>query len=356
MITVMRKSIIYLLAAAGLAVMPGCSDDPIPNPGNEDVPVEEITLDKTSLQLVKGDKIRIEAVVSPENAGDKTVSWFSSDEAVATVDEAGLVTAIAAGDAVITAACGGFTAECSVTSVLPQPKVGDIFYSDGTYSTELDENKIPIGVIFYVGDPSVDDAAMRNEHPACVNGLVVSLNSENGDWQTEYKAYGETVSSWIEANTSYEATASSTSATANFNKSLGYNNTKGYEAFNAAPENAAWPVTIAERVVAYREAVPAPENTTGWYIPSAKESAILCIGSPIEGSIYRLTGTENKDVINAVLAGIPGTDELTNNWWTSTEMLNGSGVYLTNVTHGNFSTNSFGKTSPIYLSRYILAF
>lgn len=29
----MRKSIIYLLAAAGLAVMPGCSDDPIPNPG-----------------------------------------------------------------------------------------------------------------------------------------------------------------------------------------------------------------------------------------------------------------------------------------------------------------------------------
>lgn len=177
---------------------------------------------------------------------------------------------------------------------------------DGTYSTELDENKIPIGVIFYVGDPSVDDAAMRNDHPSCVNGLVVSLNSENGDWQTEYKAYGETVSSWIEANTSYEATASSTSATANFNKSLGYNNTKGYEAFNAAPENAAWPVTIAERVVAYREAVPAPENTTGWYIPSAKEAAILCIGGPIEGSIYGLTGTENKDVINAVLAGIPG--------------------------------------------------
>lgn len=115
MITVMRKSIIYLLAAAGLAVMPGCSDDPIPNPGNEDVPVEEITLDKTSLQLVKGDKIRIEAVVSPENATDKTIAWESSDSAVVEVSEDGTVTAMSVGAATVTASAGDKTAFCTVT-------------------------------------------------------------------------------------------------------------------------------------------------------------------------------------------------------------------------------------------------
>lgn len=319
------------------------------------VPVESVTLDMTELDMFVGDTYQLTAAVLPENASDKEVTWSSSDNSVATV-ESGLVTAVGDGEAVITASCGGYAAECSVTSTRPQPKVGDIFYSDGTYSTELDGSKTPIGVIFYVGDPSVDDAAMRKEHPECVNGLVVSLKSENGDWQTEYKAYDETVSSWVEANTEYEATATYNHADANFNKLVGYNNTKAYEAFNAAAENASWPVTIAERVSAYNVAVPAPENTTGWYIPSMKEVAYLCIGGPIDESIYRMTGTENKDLLNAVIANIPDAEELTNNWWTSSEMVNGTGVYIANVTYGNFSTNSFGKTSPLYLSRYILAF
>lgn len=321
------------------------------------VPVESITLNESEIDMLVGDTYQLTATVLPENAGDKDVAWSSSDNGVATVDGSGLVTAVAAGEAVITASCGGHEAECRVTSVMPEPKVGDIFYSDGTYSTGLDETKVPIGVIFYVGDPSVDDAAMKEDHPDCVNGLVVGLKNETGDWQTEYQAYGKTVSSWIEANTGYAATATGTYADSNFNRMLGYNNTKGYEAFNASPENASWPVDIAERVVAYRETVPAPGNTTDWYIPSPKETAVLCIGGPIEESIYRLQGTENKDAINAVLEIIPGADLLTDsNWWSSAEMLNGTGVYISNITYGSHNSNSFGKTSPIYLTRYILAF
>lgn len=53
----------------------------------------------------------------PENAEDKTVTWSSSSDAVAEVDENGTVTAIETGEAVITAEAGGFKAECRITVV-----------------------------------------------------------------------------------------------------------------------------------------------------------------------------------------------------------------------------------------------
>ena len=57
------------------------------------------------------------AHVAPANAGDLRVSWSSSDETVATVDEEGWITALSAGEASIIATThdGDFTAECSVT-------------------------------------------------------------------------------------------------------------------------------------------------------------------------------------------------------------------------------------------------
>lgn len=57
------------------------------------------------------------AAAEPDNATDKTVTWTSSDPAVATVDANGKVTAVAAGSATITAttADGGFTDTCEVT-------------------------------------------------------------------------------------------------------------------------------------------------------------------------------------------------------------------------------------------------
>ena len=48
------------------------------------------------------------------DATDRAVTWSSSDPAVATVDETGLVTALANGTAVITAQVGGKTASCTV--------------------------------------------------------------------------------------------------------------------------------------------------------------------------------------------------------------------------------------------------
>lgn len=74
-----------------------------------------ITLDKTEATVKIGETVALTATVEPENADDKTVVWTSSDELVATVDAEGVVTAVAAGTATITAACGELSAKCQVT-------------------------------------------------------------------------------------------------------------------------------------------------------------------------------------------------------------------------------------------------
>lgn len=69
--------------------------------------VEGITLDKTEGILIAGNTVTLNATVLPEEIADETiVTWTSSDEKVATVDENGKVTAIAAGEATITANAG----------------------------------------------------------------------------------------------------------------------------------------------------------------------------------------------------------------------------------------------------------
>jgi len=79
------------------------------------IPVESVTVTPTTLNLTVGDTKTLTAAVLPDNATDKTVEWYSSNEEVATVNENGKVTAVAEGSATITAAAGEQTAECEVT-------------------------------------------------------------------------------------------------------------------------------------------------------------------------------------------------------------------------------------------------
>ena len=78
------------------------------------IPVTSISLDNNLLLLTKGSVAVLTATVSPEDATDKTVLWSSDNPSVATVDQNGRVTAVDAGDAVITASAGGFSATCAV--------------------------------------------------------------------------------------------------------------------------------------------------------------------------------------------------------------------------------------------------
>ena len=79
--------------------------------------VAGVTLNRSNLSLTAGGNAWLRAAVQPDNAANQSVTWASSDPSVATVDQNGVVTAVAPGAATITVTTvdGGFTAICTVT-------------------------------------------------------------------------------------------------------------------------------------------------------------------------------------------------------------------------------------------------
>ena len=85
-------------------------NEPVP----EVVEVTSVSLNKTSLTLEIGESETLTATVLPSNATDKSVTWTSSAQSVATVAN-GTVTAVGSGTATITATTSnGKTATCTV--------------------------------------------------------------------------------------------------------------------------------------------------------------------------------------------------------------------------------------------------
>ena len=84
---------------------------------NPNVAVTGITVDPAEATIVIGEEKALTATVAPADATDPSVTYTSSDEAVASVDEKGTVTGLKVGTATITATTkdGGFTAETKVT-------------------------------------------------------------------------------------------------------------------------------------------------------------------------------------------------------------------------------------------------
>lgn len=79
------------------------------------IPVSSISLNKTSLDLTKGESKTLVATVTPADATNKTVSWTSSNPSIASVDSKGKVTGTGNGSATITAKAGDKEATCAVT-------------------------------------------------------------------------------------------------------------------------------------------------------------------------------------------------------------------------------------------------
>ena len=80
-------------------------------------PVTGISVNPAALNLTEGDARALTATVGPENATNRAVVWTSSNPSVAAVDGNGVVTALRAGSAVITATAidgGGTSGSCTV--------------------------------------------------------------------------------------------------------------------------------------------------------------------------------------------------------------------------------------------------
>ena len=81
-----------------------------------------LTMPETLTLTEGGEAQSAAATVEPEDATDKAVTYTSSDESIATVDAAGKVTPVAAGEAIITAKVGGLEASCTVTVEAEEPE------------------------------------------------------------------------------------------------------------------------------------------------------------------------------------------------------------------------------------------
>jgi hypothetical protein len=103
-----KQNFLTMMAAAALLVITSACSNDDPAPGA----VSEIRVTPAMVTLAPGQKQALTATVMP---ADAPVTWRSDNEAVATVDADGEVTAMATGEAAIIAAAGGRTDTCAVT-------------------------------------------------------------------------------------------------------------------------------------------------------------------------------------------------------------------------------------------------
>ena len=255
-----------------------------------------------------------------------------------------------------------------------QLQAGDFFMKDGTLLSKegelSDEEKAAcIGIVYWVGDPTKitpanekanisnkdnlqGDKTLAKDHPGCTHGLVVSLGEESCYWQ----ASTTSVQYWLNSNHSGEflSVESGFKASDPLNNIQGYNNTKAIEAFNESSDNSGSQVYVVQKVVKYREKVPAPTASSGWYVPSEKELTLLC-GEDVD-NIYTNNsgGTDNHDLINKKLELISSATTLSSSaYWSSTER---SYDYAFSVYFNGGRVESSYKHNPSYRVRFSIAF
>lgn len=95
--------------------------------------VTGVSLSETDETLVAGETLQLEAIVQPSTATDKSVTWSSADNKIASVDGNGIVTAISEGKTTIKATTndGDKTASCKITVrgkgvEISKPEISDI--------------------------------------------------------------------------------------------------------------------------------------------------------------------------------------------------------------------------------------
>jgi uncharacterized protein YjdB len=137
------------------------------------IPVTGVTLDKTTATLTVGNTETLIATVIPTDATDKTVSWATSNSAVATVSTGGIVTATGVGTATITVTTtdGGFTATCAVTVNALIIPVADITLNKTTTALTVGDTEALIATVI----PS--DAMDKTVAWATSNSAIVTVST-----------------------------------------------------------------------------------------------------------------------------------------------------------------------------------
>ena len=131
-----------------------------------------IVLDKTEVSLEVAETTMLTATVLPETATNKSVTWTSSNEAVATVDANGVVTAVALGEAVITATTtdgSDLSASCQVT-VVPTLAVSIEVTPNSVEAEENSEVQLSVNIL-------PENATYKSVEWSSSNDAIASVNA-----------------------------------------------------------------------------------------------------------------------------------------------------------------------------------
>jgi len=174
-----------------------------------DVAVKNIAIDPSEANVAVGKTLELTVAFEPENATNKNVIWRSSNESVAVVDRNGVVTAVALGEAVITAASAedtDITATCTVTVVdkIAEPTAvmfcNEFFgYAAGSAGlkdeTKFEGNADGVTIVVNKGSSQakmyVSDGELR-----VYNGNSMSFTAPNGYDITKIVFTPTTISDW----------------------------------------------------------------------------------------------------------------------------------------------------------------
>lgn len=260
---------------------------------------------------------------------------------------------------------GGSYFTCTVNATLPSTqgattrglKVGDFLFKDGSiWPGGLDGAGDPappntskdgsMGVVFWVGDPTVTDPKLKEDYPHCTNGLVLYKSIAGDD---KWSSSQSSIDYWIKNNKPADFTAPDFTAT---DVCQGYSNTKSMEKFivssNSGNVSELNILTILNNFNASSSYSIA--RASKWYIPSAAEGKLLIFG---EGNN---SGREGLDLIDGQLEKLDGRVFLNNNsFWLNTEEVGNGDTKNVAVATRDLTVKYLPKTNT-YTIRFILAF
>lgn len=141
---------------------------------SDEITVTDITLSPDKVEIVEGETKTIKATVSPSGAEDKTLTWTSSDQGVASVDDKGVVTAVKIGSATITASVDGKSGSCAVTVVAKTINVSGVTLSETALSLNVGDTKALTATV------APEDATNKNVSWKSDNESVATVD-QNGN-------------------------------------------------------------------------------------------------------------------------------------------------------------------------------
>ena len=154
--------------------------------------VEGIKMDYDRLTLSVGDQSRLTALITPDNATNKNITWSSSNEAVVTVDATGMLTAVGSGSATIIVQTedGGYIDMPNVTVLQPVKEIelsntelsvkkGTVLWLNATIKPDTADNKT---VVWSSSDTSLATVDQTGKVTTLAVGTVTiaCVSEDNG--------------------------------------------------------------------------------------------------------------------------------------------------------------------------------